>query len=103
MSDIPGRQVPSHSADAAAPLAPTPTWACHWETQHPGWQGMWTGAGHLCSGTQWIGYLGTERDKPEVDMPQQPAGYNVRRAAARPSHANGEQGGVGFGPQDQIS
>ena len=35
--------------------------------------------------------------------PNKRQGYNVRRAAARPSHAEGAQGGVGVGSRYQIN
>ena len=62
-----------------APPSPASTLAHYWYTHHPGWKGLINVTDHLGSGTQGVGFLVTEGDNPDGNVPQQPAG--LRREA----------------------
>ena len=53
-ADFPVHRLPAHSAAAKTQTEPTPTRDIHWDTQHPGCQGLWTGTGHIGGGTRWV-------------------------------------------------
>ena len=68
-----------------------------------GCRGLRTSTVQLCSGTKRVGSLVTEGDNPDRDVNQQPAGYDVRRAATCPSCAEGAQDGLGVGVRYKIN
>ena len=45
-TDPPWLRPNAHNTAAATPLALAPTRACHQDSEHPGWTGLWYGVGH---------------------------------------------------------
>ena len=80
--DLSGLQVPQQGADAL--LAPGTTRAHHWDTHHPGRQGLLNSTGHPGSGTQKVGYLVDDGDNPDKDVPQQPTGIQCEARCGAP-------------------
>ena len=76
--------MPSHGAAAAAPTPPAPTQDRHKDTNHLGWQGMRTGTGHPGGGTQRVGYLVTDGENTDGDVPQQPVGIQREARCGTP-------------------
>ena len=64
-----------HGADCLhmEPSSPPSTQYRHWDTQHPVWQGIWTGTGHPGGGMQRFWSRVTDRDKnPDRGVLMQP-------------------------------
>ena len=84
LTGLPGFRVTSHDAAAAALPAPAPTRSRHQDTRHPVCQGLQTDTGHPGGVTQQVGYLVTDGDKPDIDVPQKLVGLKYEACCGAP-------------------